>query len=94
MSDEQKERAEDRAEEDVEAHGFERAEDRAEEDVEAHGFSAPVGEPIGDVEAHGFEAPIGAPVDAPIGATEEPPDVEGHHMGRPIDPRPVDSPVD
>jgi hypothetical protein len=49
-----------------------------------------------DVEAHGFTAPIDAhaPVDAPIGATEEPPDVEGHHMGRPIDPRPVDSPVD
>jgi hypothetical protein len=70
----------------------ERAEDRAEEDVEAHGFSAPVGEPIGDVEAHGFEAPH-APIGEPIGATEEPPDVEGHNMGAPIS-APVSRPKD
>jgi hypothetical protein len=57
--------------------------DRAEEQEQAE-----------DVEAHAFGAPVDAPVDAPIDAIDEPPDVEGHHMGRPIDPRPVDSPVD
>lgn len=61
MSDEQQDQAD-------------RAEDRADEDVEAHGF----------------EGPVGSPVDSPIGATEEPPDVEGHQMGRPIDARPID----
>lgn len=48
-------------------------------------------EPEDAVEAHGFGEPVGSPVDSPIGATEEPPDVEGHmHGGRPVEGRPVD----
>lgn len=45
-----------------------------------------------DVEAHSIEGPIGSPVDSPhAGATEEPPDVEGHmHGARPVEGRPVD----
>lgn len=44
-----------------------------------------------DVEAHSIEGPVGSPVGEPIGATEEPPDVEGHmHGGRPVEGRPVD----
>ena len=54
----------------------ERADDRVEEDVEAHSIEAP----------H-------APVGEPIGATEEPPDVEGHHMGAPVA-APVERPKD
>lgn len=41
-----------------------------------------------DVEAHGFNP---SPVDSPhAGATEEPPDVEGHQLGGRMDPRPID----
>ena len=43
-----------------------------------------------DVQAHSLDAPVDSPH-----ATEEPPDVEGHGFyPAPVDPRPVDAPVD
>ena len=51
---------------------IERADERADEDVEAHSFDRPVDSPH-------------------AGATEEPPDVEGHSFHpSPVDPKPID----
>lgn len=46
-------------------------------------------EPEEDVEAHGFGDPVASPVSEPISATEEPPDVEGHQIGQPVQGRPI-----